>query len=175
MAGDGTMKLPPLDRLGKPGILGLGILIFCLSFYLGNIVPAQRELATLRSEASRLAAAQTAAPETMSSTPASPVAQQLPPFKNASEALKQLGSLAEQHGLTIERATYLLSERDGQRRLAVDLPLKASYASLRAYLRAVLALPAGPALDELILQRPKSSEALIEANVRLSYYFTPTP
>jgi hypothetical protein len=170
------MRLWSLDQLGKMGILGLGILFFCLTFYLGNIVPAQGELATLDNETRRLlAATQASTAASQANAVASSTPRQRQPFQNASEALKQLSTLAEQHGLTIERATYLLSDQDGQRRLTVELPLKASYAALRAYLRTLLAQTAGPELDELILQRPKSSEALVEANLRLSYYFAATP
>ena len=165
------MTLLPLDRLGKPGIVALGLLLFCLTFYLGNIAPARSELANLKHEATRLAAA--ARPGGQSEAAGRPA--RLPPFTTATEALKELSALAEQHGLNIERSTYLLSEQDGQRRLEVNLPLKAGYASLRGYLRDVLAQPAGPTLDELLLQRQKASDETIEASIRLSYYFAPSP
>lgn len=165
------MNLLPLDRLGKPGIAGLGLLLFCLSFYLGNLAPARSELANLKPEAARLAAA----PAGGQGDAAGPAKVGLPPFTTATEAQKELAALAERHGVNIERSTYLLSDQDGRRRLEVNLPLKAGYASLRSYLRDVLAQPAGPTLDELVLQRQKASDEVIEANVRLSYYFAPSP
>lgn len=162
-----------LERLGKPGVIGVGLLIFCLVFYLGNIAPGQDELNRLSSEVTRLQAAALDSQPSAGGQAVATVASERPAFATATESLKELSALAEQHGLTIERATYLLSNKDGQRRLEVSLPLKAGYPSLRAYLRDLLALPAGPELDELQLQRQKASETAIEANLRLSYYFAP--
>ena len=162
-----------LDRLGKPGVIGVGLLIFCLVFYLGNIAPGQDELNRLSSEITRLQAAALDSRPSAGEQALTSAAGERPAFATATESLKELSALAEQHGLTIERATYLLSNKEGQRRLEVSLPLKAGYPSLRAYLRDLLALPGGPVLDEMQLQRQKASETAIEANLRLSYYFAP--
>ena len=166
------MKMPALDRLGKPGVAAIGLLLFCLSFYAGNIAPARTELATLQSEKARLAAA--ARPAARGSEPAATASRPLPPFTTATDVLKELGALADRHGLTIDRATYVVSDKDGQRRLEINLPLKAGYLALREYLRDLLALPSAPSLDELNLQRQQAGEPLIEANVRISYYFAPS-
>lgn len=167
------MKMPPLDQLGRPGIVGIGLLIFSLVFYVGNIAPAQDELGSLKNEATRLAAA--ARPGDSTAEGAGTGAGKPPPFSSATDSLKELSDLAEQHGLKIDRGSYSLSDKDGQRRLEVTLPLKAAYAPLRGYLSDLLSLPAGPVLDELLLQRQKSTDTVLEANVRLSYYFAPPP
>lgn len=167
------MKIPQLDRLGKPGVAGLGVLLFCLSFYAGNIAPARSDLDRLQSEVAKLGATARSA-DTGSAGPAAP-SRQLPMFAEATASLKELNAIAEQHGLKIDSATYAVSEKDGQRRLEVNLPIKASYTVFRAYLRDVLALPVAPSLDELVLQRQQAGDALIEANVRLSYRFAPAP
>lgn len=164
-----------IDRLGKPGVIALGLLIFCLVFYLGNIAPAQDELSRLNSEVARLTAAARSSQAAAGSESLASASRARPAFSTATGSLKELSALADQHGLTIERATYQLSNKDGQRRLEVNLPLKAAYPSLRAYLHDLLALPAGPVLDELVLQRQKASDTAIEANLRLSYYFSPPP
>jgi len=165
------MKIPAVDWLGKPGIFGLGLLLFCLSFYLGNLAPARQELARLNAEAGRLAAARPGEADTA----AAQSQRQAPPFASATDALRELSALAEQHGLSVERSAYRLSDQNGQRRLQIDLPLKAAYPTLRSYLHAVLAMPGAPVLDELVLQRQKSTDAQVEANLRLSYYFAPPP
>lgn len=165
------MKLPALDLLGKPGIAAIGLLLFCASFYAGSIAPAQSELADLEREAARLAAA--ARPATPGSGPPAAASRELPAFTTATDSLKALAAVAEAHGLSIDRATYLLSDKEGQRRLEVNLPLKAAYAPLRAYLRDVLALPAAPFLDELVVQRQQATDPQLEANLRLSFYFAP--
>lgn len=167
------MKTPSLDRLGKPGILALGLLLFCLSFYLGHLGPARTELQRLQDEASRLKTATQS--EQRDHAPAPGGLRQRPPFTSVTATLKELNALAGQYGLSVERSTYLLSDKEGQQRLEIALPLKTSYPPLRAYLRALLALPAAPVLDGLTLQRQKSGDPQIDAELRLSYYFAPAP
>lgn len=165
------MKRDWLERLGKPGVAGLGLLLFCLSFYLGHIAPAQQELSRLQGEAAQLGPAPpTGAPPAEGAAP-----RQVPAFATATDALKNLNALAEQHGLKPERGTYQLSDKDGLQRLEVIQPLRGGYLPLRAYLHDVLTQPATPAIDELVLQRQKASDTTIEANLRLSFYFTGTP
>ncbi|HEX6735811.1 MAG TPA: GspMb/PilO family protein [Azonexus sp.] len=161
------MRLPALDRLGRPGIVGIGLLLFCASYYSGNLAPGQEELARLENQAQQLAA--TARP----GTAPPPAGRTLPAFGEATAALKALAAVAQQHGLAVDQASYRVSDKDGLRRLEVGLPVKAAYPALRAYLRDVLALPAAPVLDELSLQRVPSGEAQVEASLRLSFYFTP--
>ncbi len=163
------MNRAALDRLGRPGIAGIGLLLFCLSYYSGSVAPGADELARLEGEKAQLSAADRAAPAA-----AEPAAgQALPGFISATASLKALASIAQQHGLSVEQATYQLSDKEGQRRLEVSLPLKAAYPALRGYLRDVLALPAAPVLDELILQRQQAGEPQVDANLRLSFYFAP--
>lgn len=163
------MKLPSLERLGLPGVAGLGVLLFCLSFYLGSIAPAQTELAELKQATAQLSAR---LPSTASAPPAVSAPHAPPPLDMAADLLKQLNALAEQHGVQIERASYQLSAKDGLQRLEITLPIKAGYPALRAYLRAVLAQAEPPTLDDLILQRQNSGDTQVEANVRLSSYFS---
>lgn len=158
-----------LDRLGRPGIAGIGLLLFCLSYYSGSVAPGADELARLESEKAQLAAEGRAAPAA-----AEPAAgQALPGFTSATASLKALAAIAQQHGLSIEQATYQLNDKEGQRRLEVSLPLKTTYPTLRGYLRDVLALPAAPVLDELTVQRQQAGEPQVDVSLRLSFYFAP--
>lgn len=167
------MKTELLERLGKPGIAGLGVLLFCISFYAGNLGPARSELTALQAQITQLNNA--ARPTGGVPGSASPVAKPLPAFSTATDAIKELVAIADRHGVTMDRATYQLEDKEGKRRLEISLPLKGNYASLRDYLLEVLALPTAPALDEVSLQRPQAVEPLLEANIRFSYYFTPGP
>ena len=165
------MTSPILERLGMPGVTGFGLLLFSLSFYLGSIAPASAELASLKQEAAQLQARLHGASGTDGGRPA--LTEALPSINSLPELLKDLNALAGQHGITIDRASYALSERDGQRRMEISLPLKAGYPALRGYLRDVLALRASPSLDELTLKRQQSTDTVVEANVRLSYPLSP--
>ena len=172
------MKIPYQDRLGLPGILGLGLLLFCLSFYLGTIAPARTELQQLTSEERQLtagAAAEAGGKNGTGTAVGTASARPLPVATEIPELLKNLNAAAEKHGVTVERASYSSTDKDGRRRLEVSLPLQASYPSLRAYLRDALALTPLTSLDELHLRRAQSTTPVVEASVRLSYYFVIAP
>lgn len=169
------MRIPSLDRLGTPGIVGLGLMLFCLSFYLGSIAPAQDELVNLQQEAAQLLAV--AGPPGAGEGEGAErraASEALRPLAALPELLKELNLLAQQRGIVIDRASYALSERDGQRRMEVNLPLVAGYPLLRAYLRDLL-LKGGPSLDELSFKRRQASDPQVEANIRLSYPLAPAP
>lgn len=164
-----------LERLGMPGIAGIGLLLFCLPFYFGNVAPAQTELANLENERAQLAATaagRAAAAHGAAGARETGSAQPLPPLADAPEVLKQLNSLAEKYGVVVERASYQMKGKDGQRQLEIGLPLKfGSYPTLRAYLREALALTASASLEELSVQRQQASDAGVEVQLRLSYSF----
>jgi len=160
-----------LEKLGWPGVLGVGLLLFCLSLFFGHIQPLQDELSSVEGEIAALAATAAAqVPTTLSATTDRP----LLPLATAPEQLKQLNALATRHGIVIERATYQMKDQSGQTRLEVSMPLKLSYPVLRAYLRDVLAMPSA-ALDELMLQRALVTDMVVEAQLRISFGFTRTP
>ena len=165
------MIAPILERLGMPGVLGLGLLLFSFAFTLGSIAPARTELAGLKQQAAQLQA-RLPEPGRPGVEPSAP-AEALPSIASLPELLKNLNALAEQRGVTIDRASYALTGREGQRRMEINLPLKAGYPALRGYLRDVLTLRASPSLDELTLKRQQSTDTVVEANVRLSYPLSP--
>ncbi|MDD5250692.1 MAG: type 4a pilus biogenesis protein PilO [Rhodocyclaceae bacterium] len=164
------MKLGALDRLGLPGVVGAGLLLFCVAFYFGTIAPAQEELANLAAEKAQLAAAQAGAHHAR----AAPV-QALPSFAQAPELLKQLNALAEKHGVVVTRSSYQVKSTDGTRRFEIDMPLKIAYPLLRAYLRDALALSPTASLDDLNLQRAQATDPAVDADVRLSFSFAAVP
>lgn len=159
------MKSIDLGRLGFPGIVGLGLLLFCLSFYFGSVSPLDDEVDQRKNEEARLLATLRSG-----ARPATPVVAAPQPLtlRDAPALLLNLSATADQHSVSIERAAYRISEQEGRRRLEVTLPLKGNYPSLRAYLRDVLSKPP-VTLEELSLKRPTATEALLDAQVRLSY------
>lgn len=167
------MSAPWLDRLGMPGVLGIGLLLFALSFQLGGIEPAATALAHTRDEVARWqarlqpdvapAAAAAARPAPLASLAAFP------------ERMRALARLAAQHGIALDRASYRLRDEAGERRVEVTLPLAVDYPGLRRFLGELLAQEGAAALDELSLQRPRADEPRVEAIVRLSYPLAAAP
>lgn len=181
------LGLGGMGGMGVTGVIGIGLLLFCLSLFFGQLLPMQNELNRLLRERETLAATMAATPVATSvATPAATAAAQVPtalsataerpllPLSAAPEQLKQLNALATRHGIVIERATYRMKDQAGQTRLEVSMPLNLSYPVLRAYLRDVLAMPAA-VLEELMLQRGKVSDAMVEAQLRLSFGFASPP
>lgn len=164
------MKSAVLERLGPPGTIGIGVLLFCLAFHVGNVAPLLAERAALADAAAQLAAA---AGQRGSAAPAN--ASPLPPLTDAPALLKRLNALTEKHGSVIERVTYQLKGTGSVLRLEVRLPLKMTYPALRAFLREALALSAVASLDEAALHRDHAGDLAVEARLRLSYAFVATP
>ncbi|HET7775246.1 MAG TPA: hypothetical protein VFK74_02690, partial [Azospira sp.] len=129
-----------LERLGLPGVAGLGLLLFCLSFFFGSVQPLQEEQASLAAEKTQLTAD---IARQLAASPAPGAGSAPSPLAVAPELLKQLNALAEKHGIAVERTSYVLKDKEGPLRLEVSMPLKVGYPALRAYLRDALALPAG--------------------------------
>lgn len=163
------MKIAVLERLGHWGVVGIGLLLFCLSFHFSTIAPLRAELAGLEAENDALT---TSARRQVDGAGA---ARPLPPLTQAPELLKQLDALAGKHGVSVERATYRLKSREGERRLEISMPLRVAYPGLRGYLRDALALAATASLDELDLQRGQAGDTSVDAQVRLSYAFAAAP
>lgn len=170
------MNIPYQDRLGIPGVAGLGLLLFCLSFYFGSIAPERAALADMKQKETQLlvAAGGPARGAGEVGVAGRPVpGEVLRSMAEIPGLLKELNTLAVQRGVAIDRAAYTLTGEAGQRRMEINLPLKANYPSLRAYLREVMMLKSPPSLDELTFKRQQSSDPLVEAAVRLSYRFAP--
>lgn len=162
------MKAPALERLGHTGVAGLGLFVFSLAFYFGNVAPAHEELAQLQRQQARLVADAAAAREARYGGQA----RGLPSLAEAPELLKQLSAVADKHGVVVASTSYQLKDKGGQLQLDVNLPLRATYPSLRAYLRDALALAAPAAISDITLKRAQASDTALDAQMRLSYSFS---
>lgn len=166
------MKAAVLDKLGLPGIAGIGLMLFCLAFYFGSVSPVEAELAGLQSEKASLSAEAATLAEKTAATRTAEAALRLPPLGAAPELLKQLDSLAQKNGISVERASYQVKNKERQQRLEVSMPLRVSYPALRAYLRDALSLAPSASLDDLSLQRSQASDPAVDVQLRLSYGFS---
>lgn len=170
------MKMPDLQRLGIPGIVGLAVMLFNFSFYLGSVAPDRETLASLQQQRSTLledsAKGAGGAPDMtrrLPSVAANPLPIQIP------ELLRSVYLLATQRGLVIERATYGWVAKEGSPRVEINLPMQASYLALRSFLTDVQELSPSPSLDELTIKRQLASDTLVDANIRLSWRLAATP
>jgi hypothetical protein len=168
------MKMPDLQRLGIPGVVGLGLMLFNFSFYFGSFAPDREELAILKQQHNMLRESSVLVrPVEAEVLKESTSVVRPPSLIQIPELLRSVFSLATQRGLVIDRATYALSDTDGATRIELDLPVQASYPALRSFLGDVDGLKPSPAIDELTIKRRLASDSLIEATVRLSWQLVP--
>jgi hypothetical protein len=165
-----------LSRLGAAGVLGLGILFFCLPFYFSAVRPAELELAAQRDAAERL----------RSRGPFRPVAIDhradelrrfyglFPAPQRLTEELKTLYSLAREAKLELMQGEYRLEQRTaGLLAYRITLPVRGTYGQLRSFVDLVLQEVPIASVDALRFERKKIAETQVDAQVRLTLYFQP--
>jgi Tfp pilus assembly protein PilO len=165
-----------LRRLGAAGVLGIGVALACAGFYAQALAPLEAQVAAERTALERLRAR----------TPYQPVSsgreQDLQRFYSLFPSAAQLGEeLARVHryarksGLELAQGEYRLERRpEGLWAYRVTLPVRGSYAQLRAFLSEVLAGMPIASLDALRFERKQALDTQIEAQVRLTLHARPT-
>lgn len=161
-----------IQGLGIPGFVGVGLLLFCASFYFGTIAPMQTQILSLKNEARTLAAT-LRAPEP-NSVPGAVAATEAPaagtpPASDPLEIIRRLHAAAETAAVTVDRTSYTVSDKDGLKRIEVSVPTKGGYQPLRSYLREALAVGRGAQLDSLVLQRARATDPVLDADLKLSF------
>ena len=161
-----------LERLGVPGVLGFGLLCACLAFHFSALVPAERELTAQRAAGSARARAD------VRPVGYDPRGEELerfyalfPPVDDLADELETLYALARKSGLELQQGEYRIDRPPaGLAAYRVVLPVRGSYAQVRAFTGAVLARMPFVSLDALRFERRKSAETQLEAQLRLTVY-----
>jgi len=165
-----------LHALGPAGVLGIGVLIFCVPFYLSAVRPVERELQAQRSAAERL----------RTRAPFQPVsgggrAEELrrfyglfPPVEKLPDELERLYGLARAAKLELLQGEYRLEKPlAGMASYHVTLPIRGTYAQIRQFVGAALKDMPIASLDALRFERKKVGDPQLEAQLRLTIYFRP--
>lgn len=165
-----------LQRLGVPGVLGIGVLLACAGFWISALQPAQAELAAQQRALERLRAR----------SPLQPVAaggpeeelrrfQRLFPSAAAlTDELERLHRLARRAGLDLAQGEYRLERRGtGLWSYRVNLPVRGSYPQLRDFVAAVLKDMPIASIDALRFERKKALDSQLEAQIRLTVHVRP--
>lgn len=165
-----------LEQLGAAGVLGLGVLLFCVPFYLTAVKPADQALEAQRDMAERL---KTRSPDQKIATGSDAYELQrfqalFPPVERLTDELESLYTLAQKAGLELQQGEYRL-EGQGQGLVAyrVTLPLRGSYTNIREFVAAVLDSMPIASIDALRFERKKAGDPLLDAQVRLTIHFRP--
>lgn len=165
-----------LSRLGVLGVLGIGVLMFCLPFYFGTLRPAEQEL-----DAQRVAAERLRKRGPFRSVGVDDRAGELirfyallPPLEQLPEQLGKVYALASGAQLALTQGEYRLDRRaSGPVAYRITLPIRGSYAQLRAFLDSVLREMPIASIDALRFERKRKGDTQLDAQVHLSLYFRP--
>jgi len=166
-----------LGRLGALGVLGIGVLLFCLPFYFSALAPAERELSAQREAAERLrgrgpfraVSVDNRADELLR------FYALLPPLAQLPQELGRVYTLARASGLDLLQAEYRLDRRvAGPVAYRITLPIRGSYAQVRAFLDAVLREMPIASVDALRFERKKATETRLDAQIHLTLHFRPS-
>lgn len=165
-----------LRVLGSAGVIGIGVLVFCVPFYLSTVRPVEREVQAARAAAERLRTRSTFTPASGDSR-----AEELRRFYALFPRLDQLpGQLERIYGLARDaklellRAEYRLDRRgDGLVPYRITLPLRGSYPQVRDFIGATLKSVPNASIDALRFERKNAGDVQLDAQVRLTVYFRP--
>jgi hypothetical protein len=165
-----------LHALGSTGVLGIGVLIFCVPFYFSSVRPAESELQEQRSTAERLRAR----------TPFQPVASEgraeelrrfyglFPPLEKLPDELERVYALARAANLELLRGEYRLERPPfGIAFYRITLPIRGTYPQIRQFVGATLKSMPIASLDGLRFERKRAGDTQLEAQLRLTIYFRP--
>lgn len=167
-------------RLGRPGALGVVLLLAALAYGLFGLWPASQELQRLEARAAgakarlaRVASGAEAAP-LVPGQQLSDLQQSLPAQQEATAAIDRIYATAALEGIALARGEYSLA-LDPQTQLVryqILLPVRGSYPQLRRFLGAVRGELPALVLEDIDLQRKQISETELDGRIRMALYLT---
>jgi len=166
-----------LRALGPAGVLGVGVLFFCVPFYFSTVRPVERELQAQRAASERLrvrssfrpVSGDTRAEELRRFYALFPRLDQLP------GQLEKIYGLARDAKLELLQGEYRLEHRGGDRLVPyrITLPLRGAYPQVRDFVAATLKSVPNASIDALRFERKNAGDVQLDAQVRLTVYFRP--
>ena len=166
-----------LRAIGPAGVVGVALLAFAASYAASTLAPAWKELSRQRNADSASAQARVSALRraARADSPAAQLRRFYDAFPAEAEAPVAIGRVyaaaAEKH-VALPQGEYVLSTeaRTGLMRYSIALPVRGSYAQIRQFVAASLQSVPTLALDQVSFERPKVSDAEVQAQVRLTLY-----
>lgn len=171
-----------LQRLGRPGVIGIALLAFSLSLTVSTLLPSWQELKRVRAEAAaaqemqRTAASRAPAPDHSAAGQLRAFYAIFPLRTDAPASLAHMFAAARDSGLQLSRGEYVVvtDRQTGLVLYRMTLPVRGGYTQIREFVAASLKAEPALALDELTFERPSISETQVQARVRLTLYLRPS-
>ncbi len=165
-----------VGRLGGAGVVGIGLIVFAMTFYFSAYRPPA---STSRTERRSTATAGAAAHGRVAHRPrgraggaARDLLCVLPNEASTPQWLARIYAAAAAKGLALESGEYKLEHKVGERlaRYEILLPVKGSYAQIRGFVAEVLATVPAAVLEEVNLRRESIQSPRLDARVRFALY-----
>lgn len=162
--------------LGTPGVIGIALLVFSLTYALSALLPAREDIEARRQQA---AGEQTRVEREKSGVAdASPAGQLrafygfLPAQPAATEWLDKIYAAADKEKVALPRGEYslVMDPESGVARYRILLPVKGSYSQIRSFVAGALESVPSLALDDINFERQKIGDGVVDAKVRLTLY-----
>jgi hypothetical protein len=160
-----------VGRTGRPGIVGIALLLAAALFLVSTHLPVAAEVEALRTD---VAAAQGRARPVATDAVAdpTPATRALPSRTEMPSILRQLFEKATQARLAVDTGKYEVdaTRSSGVVRYRIAFPVTGTYPQIRAFLDSTLATMPAVALGELALERKSIADANVDAQLRLTVY-----
>jgi hypothetical protein len=163
-----------LTRLGPAGVLGLGVLVFCVPFYFSGLRPLEQEVAAQRGAVERLRARGPFRPVAVEdrATELRRFHELFPHVEQLPGELERLFGLARGAGLDLRQGEYRLERPSaGLAAYRVTLPVRGAYPQLRNFVNAVLREFPIASIDALRFERHAVVDSQLDAQLRLTVWF----
>lgn len=171
------MLRKPLDkalrRLGRPGVVAIGIALFAAMGWLSAVAPLESRR---ESAEKRLAELQSAArPGTHARGQGDTGLERFYAFfrgHSAADRLEAVHALAREAGLQLKQGSYRFSAGQGERlaRYEMTLPVRGSYAQIRRFLARLLNEVPVASLDQVAFEKKRADDPHVEAQLRLTVF-----
>lgn len=165
-----------LDALGALGIAGLGVLFFCVPFYLTAVAPAEAALKQRSAAAERLRAPLPLQPADAGGGAADVERfyRRFPSVEGLNGELETLYAHARASSLQLLQGEYRMEPKPGALTgYRVTLPVRGSYAQVRQFVGMVLKDMPTASVDAVRFERKKAGDTQVEAQLRLTIYLRP--
>ncbi len=164
--------------LGWPGVVGIGLLTACCTFYFSTIQQTQAKLVSTRHSVLALQdQLKLAGHETNSNlrTPEEQVSRffkLFPQDKELPQCMEKIFSSAQNLGIGLEQGDYKVvrDKEGGLVRFEMTFPVRGDYPRIRKYLTSLMADIPTLALQQVKFKRQKVGDAMVEANINLILY-----
>ncbi|HUO94934.1 MAG TPA: type 4a pilus biogenesis protein PilO [Steroidobacteraceae bacterium] len=163
-------------RTGRPGLVGLALLVASAVFFASTQVPVENEIAALRGQLASARLHQATAPRAEASDVAKAL-RNLPKRADMPAILGVLLQQADDARLTLDTGKYeTSSSKSGDIvRYKVAFPVTGPYPQVRKFIDATLtALPAA-AISDLSIERKNIADGTVEAQIRLTVFTRSAP